>query len=784
MSTNLSFSEIDFGITGMTCTSCSGRVQRKLNKLEGVEATVNFATETATVHYDPTRIDPPRLLQVIRDAGYDGFALQSATHTTAENGLTPEAPGTDATEQLLTNTAADSHHPSQRTDQARERHAEDLRQRLIISTVLSLPVLAMSMIPALQFDNWQWLSFALVGPVFFYGGKPFHTAALTNLRHGAFTMDTLVSLGTFAAYAWSIWALFFGTAGANSWRMSMSFTGHAHHSGDHIYLESTAMVVVFLLLGRWFETRAKGRSSQALRALLDLHAKTAIVIRDDVEVEVPLAAVTIGDRCVVRPGAKIPTDGVIVAGHSALDESMLTGESLPVDKTVGDAVYGATMNTVGRLIIEAQKVGSQTVLAQLTKLVTDAQAQKAPVQKLADAIAQVFVPIVMVISLLTLLGHLYVLGSSTTDAFTAAVAVLIIACPCALGLATPTALLVGSGRGSQVGLLLKGPDVLEQTRKISTIVLDKTGTLTQANMNVARIYAPANNPEEVLYLAASVEAASEHPVARAIVEHYQNTETRPLAPAQEFSSAPGAHVTGVVDQLRIQVGKLPDTSLGSQQGHKIAAAMSQAEQELGATAVAVLCDDRPIGMIAVTDQPREHAVQAVAKLQALGLRPLLVTGDNEYAAQAVAREVGIAAESVRAGVLPAQKAAVIAQLQAAGETVAMVGDGVNDAAALAQADLGIAMGAGTDIAIEASDITVMHSNPLGIVDAIRLSRSTLRTIQLNLFWAFAYNVVLIPVAAVGLLNPMVAGAAMAFSSVFVVSNSLRLRKFAPTPATA
>jgi len=689
---------VDLGVTGMTCTSCSGRVERKLNKVPGAQATVNFATETANVRYDPASVKIPQLIDVVRGAGYDAFEI------TPDNDAGPdsepsEASGTDA------------------TSAARDAHAADLRKRLIISAVLSVPVLALSMIPQLQFNNWQWLSFALVGPVFFYGGKPFHVAALQNLRHGAFTMDTLISLGTSAAFFWSVWALFFGNAGMNDMRMSMSLSAHSHEGMDQIYLESVGMVIVFLLLGRWFETRAKGRSSEALRALLDMGAKDVSVLVDGATHRIPISKLAVGDVFVVKPGEKIATDGVVVEGHSAVDESMLTGESVPVEVTKDSMVTGATMNSSGRLVVRATRVGADTTLAQMAKLVSDAQAKKAPVQKLADRISQVFVPVVILVSVATLLVHAFVLGHGLAEAFTAAVAVLIIACPCALGLATPTALLVGTGRGAQMGLLIKGPEVLEHTQKITTIVMDKTG-----------------------------------PIARAIV-----AEATDIPEVTEFQSTTGVGVSGMVDGRRVEVGR------------------AESGGDTGATVVAVHVDKQLAGHISVMDQPKETSAAAVDKLKAMGLMPILLTGDNEGAARQAATKVGI--DTVIAGVLPADKVTKVAELQQSGQVVAMVGDGINDAAALAQADLGLAMGAGTDVAIEASDITLMNDDPRGIVDAIRLSRRTLATIKGNLFWAFAYNIVLIPVAAMGLLNPMFAGAAMAFSSVFVVSNSLRLRGF-------
>ncbi|QVI99467.1 cadmium-translocating P-type ATPase [Corynebacterium diphtheriae] len=738
--------EIDFGVTGMTCTSCSARVERKLNKVAGVEATVNYATETASVRYDPASTTPTQLIDVIRGAGYDAFEVTESEPATSLD----DAPAT-----------AD---PS---DTARDRHAEELKTRLVYSAVLALPVFLMSMFGQLQFNNWQWLAFALASPVYFWGGWPFHRATLRNLRHGSFTMDTLISLGTSAAYLWSVWALFIGNAGDPAMRMHMSFTAHAHGGVDEIYLESAAMVIVFLLLGRWFETRAKGRSGEALRSLLNLGAKDAAVIRDNREVRIPIQSLQVGDVFVVRPGEKIATDGVVVEGTSAVDQSMITGESVPVEVSQGSHVTGATMNTSGRLLVTAQRVGADTTLAAMGRLVAEAQSNKAPVQKLVDKISQIFVPAVIVISLITLAVHLAT-GSATADAFAAAVAVLIIACPCALGLATPTALLVGTGRGAQMGLVIKGPEVLEQARNIDTVVLDKTGTITTGDMQVRKVHALSDwQEQDVLRLAGAVEHASEHPIARAITAAaVAQTRTGTLPKVTDFKNQAGQSVAGTVEDHRVWVGR-PSDGEATQQ-------VKAAENE-GATCVVVRIDDHLAGVISVRDTVKEHARLSVEKLTAMGLTPVLLTGDNAGAAAAVAREVGIPADRVISGVLPENKVQTVEQLQREGRVVAMVGDGVNDAAALTQADLGLAMGAGTDVAIEASDITIMNNDPRSIANAINLSRRSLRTIKGNLFWAFAYNVILIPVAALGLLNPMFAGAAMALSSVFVVTNSLRLR---------
>ncbi|AEX82182.1 copper-translocating P-type ATPase [Corynebacterium diphtheriae] len=730
--------EIDFGVTGMTCTSCSARVERKLNKVAGVEATVNYATETASVRYDPASTTPAQLIDVIRGAGYDAFEVAETEPATAE--------------------------PS---DTARDHHAEELKTRLIYSAILALPVFLMSMFGQLQFNNWQWLAFALTSPVYFWGGWPFHRATLRNLRHGSFTMDTLISLGTSAAYLWSVWALFIGNAGDPAMRMHMSFTAHAHGGMDEIYLESAAMVIVFLLLGRWFETRAKGRSGEALRSLLNLGAKDAAIIRDNREVRIPIQSLQVGDVFVVRPGEKIATDGVVVEGTSAVDQSMITGESVPVEVAQGSHVTGATMNTSGRLLVTAQRVGADTTLAAMGRLVAEAQSNKAPVQKLVDKISQIFVPAVIVISLITLAVHLAT-GSATADAFAAAVAVLIIACPCALGLATPTALLVGTGRGAQMGLVIKGPEVLEQAGNIDTVVLDKTGTITTGDMQVRNVYGHSGwQEQDVLRLAGAVEQASEHPIARAITAAaVAQTRTGTLPKVTDFNNQAGHGVAGTVKDHRVWVGRPADDEATQQ--------VKTAENE-GATCVVVRIDDHLAGVISVRDTVKVHARLSVEKLTAMGLTPVLLTGDNAGAAAAVAREVGIPADRVIAGVLPENKVQTVEQLQREGRVVAMVGDGVNDAAALTQADLGLAMGAGTDVAIEASDITIMNNDPRSIANAINLSRRSLRTIKGNLFWAFAYNVILIPVAALGLLNPMFAGAAMALSSVFVVTNSLRLR---------
>ncbi|HCG3139629.1 heavy metal translocating P-type ATPase [Corynebacterium striatum] len=737
---------LDLGVSGMTCTSCSSRVERKLNKVDGVEATVNFATESASIEYDPSTSTPDSLIEVVRGAGYDAFTLMEEQEADSEETANP-------------------------VDEARAQEAKDLLRRTIVSAAISTPIMVVSMLPALQFTNWQWAAAILATIVYIFGGAPFHEATWANLKHGSFTMDTLITMGTTAAYFWSLYAMFFGHAGHPGMKMHMELVSN-NAEMDHIYLESVGMVITFLLLGRWFEVKAKGQSSEALRTLLGMGAKDATLLVDGAEKRVPIKDLKVGDVFVVRPGEKIATDGVVNAGASAVDESMLTGESVPVEVKEGDHVTGATINSSGRLEVRATKVGADTTLAQMAKLVTEAQASKAPVQRLVDKIAQVFVPIVIAISVLTLIAHLIIGGAAATaPAFVAAVAVLIIACPCAMGLATPTAILVGTGRGAQLGLLIKGPEILESTKQVDTIVMDKTGTITEGKMSVADVHAAQTSDQDatqVLKLAAAVEAGSEHPIAKAIVHAASD-----VTPASDFVSVTGRGVEGTVEGQRIRVGRV-EGELGS-----LSEAFRAAEAE-GGTPVAVYAADALIGIIDVRDTVKESSAAAVAQLKELGLVPHLLTGDNESAAQAVAQAVGIDPENVTAGVLPEEKVDVVKQLQSSGCNVAMVGDGVNDAAALAQADLGLAMGAGTDVAIEASDITLMNDDLRSAADAIRLSRRTLRIIKGNLFWAFAYNVILIPVAAIGLLNPLFAGIAMAFSSVFVVSNSLRLRTFQPT----
>ncbi|MCD9872223.1 heavy metal translocating P-type ATPase [Streptomyces guryensis] len=733
-------SEVELLIGGMTCASCAARVEKKLNRMGGVTATVNFATEKAKVSY-PAGIQVADLIATVVKTGY-----------TAEE---PPPPQPERTAQ----------------EPAEDPEPASYRQRFTVCALLALPVVLLSMIPALQFDNWQWLALTLAAPVVVWGGLPFHEAAWTNARHGAATMDTLVSVGTLAAFGWSLWALFFGDAGMPGMHDEFRFTVSRMDGASTIYLEVAAGVVAFILLGRYLEARSKRRAGAALRALLELGAKDVAVLRGGRETRVPVSQLAVGDRFVVRPGEKIATDGTVVEGASAVDASMLTGESVPVDVGVGDAVTGATVNAGGRLVVEAARVGADTQLARMAKLVEDAQNGKAEVQRLADRISAVFVPVVMLIAVGTFGVWLGVTGD-TAAAFTAAVAVLIIACPCALGLATPTALVVGTGRGAQLGILIKGPEVLESTRRVDTVVLDKTGTVTTGRMTLHEVYVAAGTDEkEVLRLAGAVEHASEHPVARAIALGAEERAGR-LPGVAEFENVPGRGVRGRVEGRDVAVGRLAEYTAELPQ--ELADAKDAAEKD-GRTAVVVGWDGVARGVIAVADAVKETSARAVRELRALGLTPVLLTGDNRAVAEAVAREVGI--DQVIAEVLPEDKVAAVRRLQAEGRTVAMVGDGVNDAAALATADLGLAMGTGTDAAIEAGDLTLVRGDLRVAADAIRLSRRTLATIKGNLVWAFGYNVAALPLAAAGLLNPMIAGAAMAFSSVFVVTNSLRLRTF-------
>ncbi|MER5971431.1 heavy metal translocating P-type ATPase [Streptomyces sp. NPDC002055] len=753
-------SHVDLTIGGMTCASCAARVEKKLNRMEGVTATVNFATEKAKVAYGPG-VTIADLVATVERTGY-----------TAEQ---PPPPEPEEPQQAAADAATAEDSGASGGGPPQDAELAALRQRLLVSLVLSVPVVLLAMVPTLQFDNWQWLSLTLAAPVVVWGALPFHRAAWTNARHGAATMDTLVSVGTLAAFGWSLWALFLGDAGMPGMRHGFEVTGSRADAASTIYLEVAAGVTTFILLGRYLEAKAKRRAGAALRALLELGAKDVAVLRPDGREErIPAARLAVGDRFVVRPGEKIATDGTVVEGSSAVDAALLTGESVPADVTVGDAVTGATVNAGGRLVVEATRVGTDTQLARMAKLVEDAQNGKAEVQRLADRISGIFVPVVLVIAVDTLVTWLLV-TDDITAAFTAAVAVLIIACPCALGLATPTALMVGTGRGAQLGILIKGPEVLESTRRVDTVLLDKTGTVTTGRMTFQGVITAEGTTEaELLRLAGPLEHASEHPVARAIAAGAVE-RTGPLLVPESFENVPGLGVRGVVDGHEVVVGRaklLAEHSVTVPE--RLAEAKAAAEAE-GRTTVLVAWDGAARGVLTVADTVKESSAAAVAELRRLGLTPVLLTGDNRAVADAVARAVGI--DEVVAEVLPEDKVDAVRRLQGEGRTVAMVGDGVNDAAALATADLGLAMGTGTDAAIEAGDLTLVRGDLRVAADAIRLARRTLATIKGNLGWAFGYNLAALPLAAAGLLNPMIAGAAMAFSSVFVVTNSLRLRRF-------